>query len=204
MIELNLVEKKEPIKLPVVLGVDLNEMNLVLLFFAIIIWYVPQFFLEDYVESQTKEYNTSLEDMKTKMSKLQKEIGKNGQIKEMLKAYQDQVERLKTRSAQVDEVLKMRTNPKKVLEKIARSIPEDIWFNELKINNQNEIFINGGTYNNRSLGEFITIVNDSPYFAGSLTPVKQENRTENLDGIPSAFDYFELRGKIRSYDMRAR
>lgn len=204
MIELNLVEKKEPFKLPIVLGVDLNELNLALLFIALLIWYIPQFALDSFVEGKNTEYNQEIDVLKDRNQKLLKEIDKNGQIKEMLKAYKDQVEKLEARSKQVEEVLRLRTNPKKVLEKIARSIPDDVWFSELKITKDSDVYIYGGTYNNRSLGEFITIVNDSPYFAGSLTPVKQEVRNEVLDNILSTFDYFELRGKIKSFDMRTR
>jgi Tfp pilus assembly protein PilN len=204
MIELNLLEKKEPIKLPVVLGIDLNELNLIMLVVAVVVWYVPQMVLESYIEGEIANIKTEVEGLEAKNEVLKNEITKNGQIKEMLKAYQNQVEKLKLRSSQVDEVLRLRTNPKKILEKIARSIPEDVWFNDLKINSNNEIQISGGAYNNRSLGEFITIVNDSPYFAGSLTPAKQENRQESLDGNLVSFDYFELRGKIKSYDMRVK
>ena len=176
MIELNLLEKKEPIKLPVVMGIDLNELNLIMLVVAMIVWYVPQMFLEGYIQDEVTTISQDLEAINNKNVKLTEEIGENAKIKDILKAYQNQVEKLKARSSQVDEILKIRTNPKKILEKIARSIPDDVWFNDLKITPENEVFINGGSYNSRSLGEFITIINDSPYFAGSITPVKQEDR----------------------------
>lgn len=204
MIELNLLEKKEPIKLPVVMGIDLNELNLIMLVVAMIVWYVPQMFLEGYIQDEVTTISQDLEAINNKNVKLTEEIGENAKIKDILKAYQSQVERLKARSAQVDEILKIRTNPKKILEKVARSIPDDVWFNDLKISAENEVFISGGSYNSRSLGEFITIINDSPYFAGSITPVKQENRQETLDGVLASYDYFELRGKIKSYDMRVK
>lgn len=204
MIELNLLEKKEPIKLPVVMGIDLNDLNLIMLLVAMIIWYVPQMFLESYIQDEVAAITQEVEGINQKNQKLQEEIGENAKIKDILKAYQSQVERLKARSAQVDEILKIRTNPKKILEKVARSIPDDVWFNDLKISSENEVFISGGSYNSRSLGEFITIINDSPYFAGSITPVKQENRQETLDGVLASYDYFEVRGKIKSYDMRVK
>jgi Tfp pilus assembly protein PilN len=204
MIELNLLEKKEPIKLPVVMGIDLNDLNLIMLIVAMIIWYLPQMFLESYIQDEVATITQEVEGLNQKNQKLLDEIGENAKIKDILKAYQSQVERLKTRSSQVDEILKIRTNPKKILEKVARSIPDDVWFNDLRISAENEVFISGGSFNSRSLGEFITIINDSPYFAGSITPVKQENRQETLDGNLASYDYFEVRGKVKSYDMRVK
>jgi Tfp pilus assembly protein PilN len=204
MIELNLLEKKEPIKLPVVMGIDLNDLNLIMLIVAMIMWYLPQMFLESYIQDEVATITQEVEGLNQKNQKLLDEIGENAKIKDILKAYQSQVERLKTRSSQVDEILKIRTNPKKILEKVARSIPDDVWFNDLRISAENEVFISGGSFNSRSLGEFITIINDSPYFAGSITPVKQENRQETLDGNLASYDYFEVRGKVKSYDMRVK
>ena len=105
---------------------------------------------------------------------------------------------------QIHFLLKNRTNPKKILEKIARSIPEDLWFDIMTINEKNEVIISGGSYSPRAIGEFITTINDSPYFGGSITPSKQESKKENLDGIPTNYERFELRGKITNYDMRSK
>lgn len=202
MIELNLLEKKQPLKLPVVLGVDLNTVNLKMLGLALVIYYVPGMVLESISNDKIIEAESILAELNTQNTKLKNEIGKDTDVKSQLEAYKIQEGKLKNRSAQVDEILKNRTNPKKVLEKIARSIPEDLWFNEMLINEKNEITISGGSYSPRAIGEFITSVNDSPYFGGSITPSKQENKQESLDGILSNYEFFELKGKIINYDMR--
>lgn len=202
MIELNLLEKKQPLKLPTVLGVDLNTVNLKLIGLALVIYYVPGMLFDSYSQDKYSEVETALNDISAQNNKLKNEIGKDTNVKSQLEAYKIQEGKLKNRSAQVDEILKNRTNPKKVLEKIARSIPEDLWFNEMLINEKNEITISGGSYSPRAIGEFITSVNDSPYFGGSITPAKQENKQDNLDGIQSNYEFFELKGKIINYDMR--
>lgn len=202
MIELNLLEKKEPMRLPVVLGVDLNELNLFMIGVAMVVWFVPQMILDSYIETTTQTIDAEILELRESTNKAKEELAKHGSIKDKLKLYQDQVEKLKERSLQVDEILKGRTNPKKVLEKIARSIPEDVWLNDLKINGDGDVNISGGTTSSRSLGEFITIINDSPFFAGSITPTKQENKEDALNG--NSYDYFELKGKIKSYDMRVK
>jgi len=202
MIELNLLEKKEPFRLPSVVGIDLNALNFKMLGVALFLYYVPGMFLESSMAGKFNEANSQLDSLNDQNNKLKKEIGKDSNVKDQLEAYKIQEGKLRNRSAQVDEILKYRTNPKKILEKIARSIPEDLWFNELFINEKNEVTITGGAYSSRAIGEFITNINDSPYFGGSITPSKQENKQETLDGLQTNYDLFELKGKIINYDMR--
>lgn len=204
MIELNLLEKKAPLRLPSVLGIDLNALNFKMIAFSIFIFYIPEIFIQSHFDDKIKEEQDVLEKVSKDTEKIRKEIGKNTNIKSQLDAYNLQVEKLKARSAQVDEILKIRTNPKKILEKIARSIPEDLWFDQLKINENKDVSIIGGSYSPRSIGEFITVINDSPFFANSITPVKQENKQETLDGVVGNFESFELKGKIKNYEMRSR
>ncbi len=204
MIELNLLEKKEPIRLPVIMGVDFKELNFKMLGLAIILYYVPEILVRGVFDHQLKTEEETYQSLLSETQKIEEEIGKKTNTKSQLEAYNKQVEKLKARSAQVDEILKIRTNPKKILEKMARSIPEDLWIDNLKINEKSEVTISGGADSPRSIGEFITIINDSPFFGNSITPVKQENRSENLDGVPTNVEVFELKGKIKNYDMRSR
>ena len=204
MIELNLLEKKQPLKLPSVLGMDLNDLNFKMIGVAVVIYYVPEIFIHSHYEDKIKEEQEALEHLTKENAKVTKEVGKNQNIKLQLEAYNKQVDKLKARSAQVDEILKIRTNPKKILEKIARSIPEDLWFDQLKISDTKELTISGGAYTPRSIGEFITIINDSPFFSNSITPSKQENKQDTLDGSLTSYESFELKGKIKNYDLRSR
>jgi hypothetical protein len=204
MIELNLLEKKKPLVLPSVLGIDLNTLNLKMIGVAIIVYYLPgpiiNFMYEDKIVAVEAEIAQSTEINK----KLTQSISKNEDVKTQVQVYKEQVVRLQQRSTQVDEILKSRTNPKKVLEKIARSIPEDVWFESLIINDKNEIAIQGGAFNPRAIGDFITNINDSPYFGGSIVPSIQENRNEVMEGVTTPYEYFELKGKVLNYDMRSR
>lgn len=204
MIELNLLEKKQPFVLPSVLGMDFNVINFKMMAVAFVIYYAPDIVIGQMFNSKVEETQATLDQLVTQNTKLQAEIGKDGDVKAQVEAYKVQVNKLQSRSAQVDEILKTRTNPKKILEKVARSIPEDVWFNEMSINDKNEITINGGSYSPRGVGEFIAVMNDSPYFGGSITPAKQENKKETLDGVMSNFEQFELKGKIINYDMRSK
>lgn len=204
MIELNLLEKKQPVVLPTVLGIDLNNLNLKMLGVAIVIYYLPSIVVTSVYTERTTQADEALQMLSTQSNKIKSELEKDANIKSQVDAYKSQVSKLQNRSKQVDEILKTRTNPKKILEKVARSIPEDVWFNRMSINEKNEISIEGGSYTPRAVGEFITNINDSPYFGGSVTPVRQENKKENLDGVSTNYETFELKGRIINYDMRSK
>ena len=204
MIELNLLEKKQPFIIPTILGIDFNVINFKMLGIAVVIYYMPSFVVGQMLDTKIEESEAILAQLSSQNSKIQNEISKDSDIKAQVEAYKIQVNKLQSRSAQVDEILKTRTNPKKILEKIARSTPEDVWFNEMSINDKNEISIVGVSYSPRAVGEFITTINDSPYFGGSITPAKQENKKENIDGVMSNVEQFELKGKVINFDMRSR
>lgn len=204
MIELNLLERKQPFVMPTVLGIDLNIINLKMLGVALVIYYMPGFLIGQIFDSKFEENQAILSQLSKENAKITKDINKDADIKNQVDAYKRQVTRLQSRSTQVDEILKTRTNPKKVLEKIARSIPEDVWFDSMQINDKNEMLIRGGAYSPRAIGEFISNINDSPYFGGSITPSMQENKKETLDGIAVNYEYFELKGKVINYDMRSK
>jgi len=74
----------------------------------------------------------------------------------------------------------------------------------MSINEKHEVTITGGSYSPRAIGEFITAINDSPYFGGSITPSSQENKQEILDGVMTSYELFELKGKVINYDMRSK
>lgn len=204
MIELNLLEKKAPLRLPSVLGLDLNGLNFKMIGIALFVYYIPEIFVRSHYEEKLIAEKDVVVQLTKQNEAISKEIGKNTNIKSQLEAYNGQVEKLKARSTQVDEILKIRTNPKKVLEKIARSIPDDLWFDLLKITDTKEVIIQGGSYSPRNIGEFITAINDSPFFANSVAPTKQENKQDTHDGVSSSYELFELKGKIKNYDMRSK
>lgn len=204
MIELNLLEKKQPVVLPTVLGIDLNNLNLKMLGVAVVIYYMPSIVVSSLYEDRTLQAEEALQVLTSQNNKIKSDLQKDANIKSQVDAYKTQVSKLQSRSNQVDEILKTRTNPKKILEKVARSIPEDVWFNKMGINDKNEITIEGGSYTPRAVGEFITNINDSPYFGGSVTPIRQENKRETLDGVSTNYETFELKGRIINYDMRSK
>lgn len=206
MIELNLLERKAPLKLPSILGVDLNTLNFKFLFIAVIIYYIPGMYLESYLSKDIEELNVQIATISTQEQQLSSELGTKGDIRAQLDAYNNQVEKLKARSVSVDNILKERTNPRSVLEKIARSMSDEIWFDTLSINENKELSIVGGAYtpqgvaSYRVIGQFVNLLNDSPFFNGTVTISSQNQIEEDIDGVKLAYDKFEVKAQIKKFD----
>ncbi len=210
MIELNLLERKAPLKLPVVLGVDLNTLNFRLLALAFVIYFVPGIYLDSMWSDELVTLNEEVQTLTAQDQKLQSELGDKGDIRGQLDAYNKQVEKLKERSVQVDSILKERTNPRAVFEKIARSMSDEIWLDNLSLTNSNELSITGGAYtpqgtaSYRVIGQFVNLLNDSPFFNGTVTISSQNQQESEIDGSKLIYDKFEVKAVIKNFDVFVR
>lgn len=200
MIETNLLEQKKTFKTPTVLGVDLAKINIKMLIVAIILNYVPEHFLISYFNDQKAAVQTEIDDLNAKIAKLDEELTGTGNLREKLDAFNRQVLKLKERSEQVDQIVRERTNPAKLLEQLAKNTPDDLWLDELVINELKEISIKGGAESYKSIGDFLSQSNDSPFFGKSLTLADSKTNTENAGGREYRREDFEIKGRVSVFD----
>ena len=76
MIELNLLEKKQPLVLPTVLGIDLNNLNLKMLGIALVIYYMPGIVISQMYDSKLEDVKSSLDTLIAQNEKLATAINK--------------------------------------------------------------------------------------------------------------------------------
>lgn len=200
MIEINLLEKKKGLKVPVVMGVDLAEINWKPLIITYLIMNFAPPFVEDFWKEERAVKQVEVDEYDKKIKKLRKELKKNRNIKNKLDAFNNQIKKLKERSSFVDKIIKTRTNPRHVLEKIARSTPENVWLEELNINEDREITINGGSTDYKSIGDFIVEANESPFFGKSLQLGDSKTVQEGKQGATIRVESFSIKGNIVVYD----
>lgn len=196
MIKVNLIGQKKRRKLPTVLGVDLNTLNFKLIFLAYILGILGESYVQGMVEEQKSSIQTELANLKKANTKLQKEVKKYDNTREELQEYNDQVERLRERSRQVTAIINQKTNPKPVLEQIAKTLPEDVWLESLEITDGNRIRLTGASESYVSVGNFIMSANETTYFENlnlANTDVREEGQGVNSRRIET----FVIEGKIQ-------
>lgn len=199
MIEVNLLGRKKPVRLPVVMGVDLNEVSFKGMIFAGIVYYFAPSIVAPQFEGGLKEIQAKVKKERDDVTRLQKEVKKYENIQEEVKLYNDQVEKLKLRSRQVDRIVKEKTNPKLLLEKVARSMPEEMWLKELIIFPDRKIQMTGEARSYLQIGQFLSEANNSNYFQGSLSLSESATAEVQESGQKVRIETYTIEGVIQSY-----
>ncbi|TNF01120.1 MAG: hypothetical protein EP326_05130 [Deltaproteobacteria bacterium] len=201
MIEINLLNKKKGIELPVVLGIDLNQVNWKLLAVAYALTYTPDWFMKPEFDKEKQVVEAEIKVLQNSLKKLKQDLGKNSNVEEQLEAFNRQVQKLKRRSSQVEKILQDKSNPRKVLERIARDIPADMWFKDVLITETSTIEINGASESYKSIGDFIISANDSQFFGKSLILTGSNTVSEKMpDGSERRVEQFNIKGNISAYE----
>ena len=199
MLKINLLTQKKPFKLPVFLGIDLNQINFKLVIIAYIIYQGSLSFLTAKWESDSQAIKSEVEKLEAQLRVLKKENQGNESVKAMLEAFAKQVENLNAKSAQVESVIKMRKNPMELLERLARGLPEDLWFNTLKIGADDKILITGSSVSYKSIGQFLSSSNESKFFGKSLNLSNSETKEETFEEQKVRVETFIIEGKVTDY-----
>lgn len=201
MIEINLVAQGKKFKMPTVLGVDLAVVNLKLLAMVSVLVFLGRSYFEDYTREERREMSRMMEELSAELRNLRSELQGSDSLREELENYNQQVERLKERSEQVRIIINQRSNPRLILETIARNLPEDMWIDRLNLEPNRNVSLRGGSESYSSIGNFIIEVNNTPFFTG--LNLQSSNTEEILEGGQTRrVEVFEIRGKVSSYDSR--
>tara|TARA_R110000868_G_scaffold55424_8_gene172369 strand:+ start:33203 stop:33817 length:615 start_codon:yes stop_codon:yes gene_type:complete len=204
MIKINLIEKKKNAKPVVVLGVDVRTINFKLLFVAILIYYIPKNYMTGVWQEEIRALDKQIEILDAQSKTVREDLKSFDGVKQELESYKRQIEKLRERSAQVDRILKEKTSPKRLLERMARVAPQDLWFDELTIQDDRSLLLKGGADSYKSIGDLIVTLNETPYFKNSLNLAKSETKTEVDGGREVRTESYEIVGTVESFEIMGR
>lgn len=196
MIKINLLEQKKPFKLPVVLGLDLATINYKMLLLTFCLSFAPAFFLYEDWENEVNEKEQIVNNLRAREKNLSSKIKDQKDIEAKLSAFNNQIEVLKSRSEQVEKIIRKRTNPKMALERLSRDIPEDMWFTNLEISN-GDLNISGSTYSFKSISDFINKSNSSIFFNRSIEVIDSNTGVLEAFGRSHRVENFKLKGTVQ-------
>lgn len=200
MIEINLIQQKKAFKMPTVLGMDLAKLNYKMIFIALLLNHFPEQYLREYYVEKKTVKDEEYSKLQASLNKLKKEVKKNSFVREQLQAFNAQISKLESRSAQVDKIIKEKTNPVFLLESIAKNAPEDLWITEMKVTETKEINIKGASNTYQSIGSFITRSNETPFFGGTMQLASSKTISETIQGTEIRIESFEIKGNIKVFN----
>lgn len=200
MIEINLIAKKKANRLPVVLGIDLNIINLKALLISLVLGYGVKFFIETTWDSEFEQVQASVENVKVETKKYDDKLKESQELKKVLEVYLKQMTKLKEKEKVVSEVLSRRNNPRSLLERLARNTPNDLWFTSLSIDPAQMLEIKGRSLSYKSIGDFSVMAGESRFMSGKKLELKSSETVEEKDGDSSRrVEAFTLVGKIEAF-----
>ena len=203
MIKINLIEKKNTAPI-MILGIDLKKINFKLIIFSLIGFYIVEIFFQWENEEKIANLLKEIQTIEDELATIEGELTKFADLETSLDQYTLQIEQLKKRSIQVDEIVKDRFNPEKLLEKMARSAPDDLWFNELEIKEDKTLRIKGQSYKYKSIGDLISSLNETQYFKNKLDLVKTQTEKKEKKNSGSRIESYEIVGTIESFEIKGR
>ena len=133
------------------------------------------------------------------MRRLKRVIRKNSKAKLELEAFNKQVEILKERKNYVPQIVNLRSNPRKLLERLARNTPTDLWFEYLKIDGDRNIQILGSAFSYKDIGDFIISANESQFFGKTLSLTDSSTKKEKIQGTAINVEKYKIEGKIQNF-----
>lgn len=200
MIEINLIKQKEPFKVPVILGMDLNSVNWKALGIVFVFSLAVDWFLVPHFEGAKSETQAQIDALSEKLNKLKRENAQFKDIDKQLEAFNRRVDELKSKSAQVEKIVKSKTNPKKLLEFLSKETPKDMWFDKIKLNPDNTIKIEGGSSSYKSIGSFLVAARGSSYFRNALDLTSSNTVEEKTNEGVNRVESYVIDGKVESFD----
>ena len=194
MIKINLLRKEKRIKIhPALLAIRWKY-----LLAAIGILFSVDFIINTFLMTKLRNLQSELETKNQKLTQVNAEIATYGDLEKKMEAFKRQIETLKERERQVEELIRTKANPTKILLHVSRSIPDDIWIEGLTINGRS-FELTGFSQTFKSIDEFRNRINDSIFFNKSISLTT--SRPEFLDqNSEFRVESFSLTGSISRFD----
>jgi Tfp pilus assembly protein PilN len=198
MIEINLKAQKQAIQLPVLAGLDLNNLNLKWIFIAILFSYMPDFLITDRWQAEIQAEEEINKNLKIEGQKLKAKIAQDGELQKKIDDFLVKEKQLNNRLEAVKTVTKNRRNPWKILHYLSVNIPETVWVNDLKVDGI-KLEIKGQSADPDSINTFLENLKNSIFFEENqpiLTDIFQSKTEETNQNLFT----FSIQGSIRRFE----
>lgn len=202
MIKINLLKRKKRTALPIVMGMDLNNINIKLVIFTVLLIYVPEIFLTPFLNQKNTNIQEEIAKEQKKLEKLAKEVEASKKLLHEINLYKKREEKLKQIDDLANSLVENKNSPHKILLRMARSIPKDLWLDHLEIDSNKKIFIKGGSLAYKSVGSFVSLMNESIFFEKSLDVVNLKTVDDNILKQGKRMESFEIKGEVKAFDIK--
>lgn len=196
MIKINLLVGKKPLDMSNLGGFDLSKLNVKHLMIAIILSYLPDFFVLDMFKAEQEKYQQNITVLNKQFRTLSTKVRELDNIKKQIEALENLEKQLESKLGIVKTLFSKRSNPVNILLYISKNIPSDLWIKEVTLEN-NTILFKGESQSFKSIGVFIENLKSSIFFRKDI---RLESTVTNTLASGVRVEAFSIRGVILSYE----
>jgi Tfp pilus assembly protein PilN len=193
MIEINLSPSKKTGSVTEIGGVDLSHINVKMMLIALLVWFIPGGFIEDFYDSQIAENNNKTQILNKKLRKESKKVRGMSNIQKQVDALDAQEKKLAQKLNAVKKIIGKRSNPFLFLEYVANNLPEDVWMTNLELNG-NTLTIKGFSKDWKSIGSFLENMKNSIFFSKQISYTRPEGGSNEFKG--QRVEVYEIKADI--------
>ena len=198
MIKINLTQKKSGgVELSNVGGLDLTKIKYKAVLIAIVIYYIPDFFVGPYYDEIIATKNSELMNLNTQKRKLVGQVEQAKQLEKQIEELKLQEKLLIEKLTAVKQALAQKKNPAALLIYVAKNTPDELWIKNLEIENDT-MKIQGEAFNYTSIGTFVANMKNSVFIKDTKMGA---TKTENREGDKRRVDSFEVSFSIGRYEQ---
>lgn len=162
MIKINLTAAKNETDFSNIAGFDFTRVKIVPLILAIVFLYLPDFTLTPMWEEEFNAKTNELASLQGKLNSLKRKVSQSGVLEKQIRELKAQEDNLVKKLTAVKQAISEKRNPSNLLIYIAKNIPQDLWIQELNIDNE-VMTVKGQAMSYVSVGNFVNNLRSSVF-----------------------------------------
>lgn len=176
---------------------DLSLINIPLLLGAMIFTGVVPMLAEGYFKGQREEVQVGIDKLKEQKKNYDKELQSLAETDRKIQAMEIEEKAITTRVRVLQDLLKQKANPMKIMHYISEHIPANIWITRIEMK-QNTFSLEGNALDYDSIGKFVDALNLATFF--NKTVKLDDYRTIQSAESAARLESFKISAKIERYE----
>lgn len=191
MIKINLSTTKKQADLSNVGGFDFTKLKFKAVGLALVLIYVPDFFLAPMWEEDMNTKQAELQTLQSQVNSLKRKVSQSATYEKQIRELKAQEENLVKKLTAVKEAISLKRNPSNLLLYISKNMPAELWIKELSIEKQT-MMIKGEALSYSSVGNFVANLKSSVFIKDanikSTNSIVRESDKKRLEVFEVQFE----------------
>lgn len=176
---------------------DISMINLPLLLGALVFTGVAPMAIDSFLRGSRDEIQKNIDDVTAQKKKYDKELESLADIEKRIQGMEKEEIAIKSRVQVLQNLLKEKSNPMKLMHYIAEHIPSNVWITKIDIK-QKAFLLEGNALDYDSIGKFVEALNQSVFF--NKTAKMEDYKTKQTTEGGSREELFKIVANIARFE----